>query len=329
LKDGAYNLGCTLSAGIFKLTAANGTDLSEYNVGWVVMNSTTAGLKTRLRVTSATHLFEDDSGTSDIAGEEFGVTSGVSWSVDRPFFIYGVNADNTAANLKFGISPRPNMQVSPATASIGYHTVPMSTPSDSGIFMMTATDVRSTHDAKPVLRIGAIRMRKVTSDDWTVQTLGQQDGIGKEEAACNVTYTMPNGQMGAAANTIFFANGGTAPVYDTQNLQEYKLSLDGSVNYRVGQTNAAATNGSGAVTLRVALPYLSVNDGAVIYGGGSGYLVNNVSLNTNIVMRVIYNSKIAEAQYQSTIGTAVSLIQNADQNQNNRQIGFDLRYQAF
>jgi hypothetical protein len=209
----SFNLGCRVQAGTFSIKSQSGANLSGSNPGYVfVPSNVTNGVIKRLAVT-ANHTFNDDNfaGTSDIVGEEFGVTSGIAWDQDRPFYIYACNMDDTDANLLFFISPNPKLVVSPDGVNIGYKGVPMATPSDNGAFFLTSTNVTATHNSKPCVRIGGIRMTMSASDDWTVGDI--TSGLN----TCGITktpwvgkiFTMPTGQNGAAACSYLFSNGPT------------------------------------------------------------------------------------------------------------------------
>ncbi len=255
LTMGAYNLGISLNAGTCKIVGASGTDLSEYNVGWVVMASNTPGRLVRLRVTSANHFFEDDNGASDIIGEEFGTTAGVAWGNDRPFFIHAVNRNDTEAGVAFAHSPDPRAYISADTANIGYHGTPMGTPSDTGFFFWTATNVTATHNQKPCYRIGGIRMRKTAADDWTVQTLNVNDGDGiRRDPFFGKAFSFVDNQMGASPSCWLLPNGGTAPVFSA-NQYAYCIKPNGDVMVDIVLDGDGGTDGAGAVQAKVALPY--------------------------------------------------------------------------
>lgn len=252
--------GADSTTGRLKITAADGTNLSSTNKGWLTMPSaTTAGTFARIKVDYTTHVhyFEDDAATtSDIAGEEFGVATGVAWGNDRPFFIYAVNSADTAAGLAFAISPNPTATASPATANSGYHGTPAATPSDLNFFYLTSTDVTVTHAAKPCMLIGVIRMRMSASDDWTVQTLGDTDGIGHDALykAFSTRWTMPLAQNGAATGTYFHTNSGTAPVF-TKNQYIYQIDMMGDVRIDTYLASDGGTDGASGNQARVSLPY--------------------------------------------------------------------------
>lgn len=258
LADGAYNVGINLSGGTAKLVQADGNDFSDEDGerGFIVMESqATPGKKQILTITEATHLFVDDSGASDIIGEEFGTTTLVAWANARPFWIYAVNRNDTDAGLKFAISPDPRATASPATANIGYHANPAATPSDRNFFFLTETNVTATHNEKPCLNIGGITMTKTALDDWTVATLSFASGHGiRNDALFGKKFTMPLAQMGAATGTYIQDNAGFAPVFTT-NEYGYALSKEGMCSIEFYLNGDGGTDGGGAVQSRLVLPY--------------------------------------------------------------------------
>jgi hypothetical protein len=98
-------------------------------------------------------------------------------------------------------------------------------------------------------------MQKSSGDDWTVQTLGANDGIG--EAFINETfggteYIMPAGQNGAAAGN-YFSTSGTLPVFST-NSYYYSVSKAGWVDLNVRFDGDGGTDGAGANAFALRLP---------------------------------------------------------------------------
>ena len=90
------------------------------------------------------------------------------------------------------------------------------------------------------------------ADDWTVQALGDQDGIGKFfEGFC---FNLPTGVFGASSGTFLKANGGTAPVFST-NSYFYCLTKDRRVSIKLFLTGDGGTDGAGAVQVNIATPY--------------------------------------------------------------------------
>ena len=319
------NLGLTYSSSTLTVTQADGSALAATTPGYVAVPSTTAGQLVVLKVTATDHLFVDDGGSSDIAGEEFGVTTGVEWGTDRLFNLYVVNSDDTDNGLEFAISPDPTLTTSPATANSGYHGNPAATPSDSNFFYLTATDVTTTHDAKPCVCIGSIRMQMSASDDWTVQTLTNSDGIGKFHESTE--FTMPLAQMGAATGTFFHTNGGTAPVFTT-NAYKYYMRRTGEVHCVVDLDGDGGANGAGAVTARISLPYAAVagtntmgtNAAFISYSNGTNDILGQLAVvpgETYMLPRV----------YTST--SAFKNLDNGDFSSGARTVRSRVIYQAF
>ncbi len=270
LKPGVYNIGCSLNAGVFKLTQANGNDFGINNDerGYVVIPSIIQGRYVKLDVTSASHAFEDATASSDLIGENFGTSSGIAWGSVRPFMIYAVNADDTSANLKFAISPKPNFYNSPTGSSIAYHHAPMSAHSDNGMFFLTATNVTATHAIKPSIRIGCFRMSKNSSDNWTIATLATSDGINNFGCfeLVDQGYGFPLNQMGAEADTHGFSNGlGTAPVFLTENYR-YIIDINGRCRVFIAFDGDGGIDGTGASEYFVTLPYAEVSGLSAPYG---------------------------------------------------------------
>lgn len=278
------NVGCTLSSGRFKITAADGTVFSATNPGTVGITSTTSGKIVSISLTSDAYYFDDDSATSsDIVGNEFGLTSGVAFGDQRPFFIYAVNSDNTAAGIQFAISPDPTRRVTPSSSNdLGYKGVPAATPEDTNFFFLTSTDIRSSHTSKPCICIGTVLMTMSSSDDWTVATLDSTVGIGN---FVNLTseFDMSTGQNGAAAVKMFYDNGGTAPSF-TSNYKRYRLRMDGIVEYNFAFQSG--TNGAGAVQCRLALPYKALNPSAEGLWHGCGLINNSGATQNSCIIRV-------------------------------------------
>lgn len=248
------NVGLSLSSGILKIVQSDGSDFTSSAEGHVSMPNTTNGQGIRLKITDATNLFEDASGTSDIIGEEFGTTTSIAWSNSRPFYLYAVNSDDTDSGLKFAISPNPAIYTSPATANIAYHGNPASSPSDNNMFFLTSTDVTLTHNGKPAMLIGSLRMTKDASDDWTIQSLTYDQGIGLYQE--HSQFTFPTGQMGASSGTFMsdFGTPGDVPAFSTQEYY-YSLDLNGWCTLGIFLSGDGGNDGNGANLVRLRTPY--------------------------------------------------------------------------
>lgn len=253
------NIGITYIGGTFILRARDGSNLSTSNPGYVVMPSTTPGRIVRLKVTSNQTFNDDAHANSSIIGNEFGLTSGVAWAQDRPFYIYAVNRNDSDANLRFAISPNPCARLSPVTAQIGRSLLVAPTPSDKNFFFLGGGAPETSHNEKPCLLIGGFRMQMSASDDWTVQTLDTSKGDGiRHDPFVGKWFTFPTGQMGAGAGSYFFTSSGTVPSWATPaNIDYmYHLGLDGICKIVFATVNSGnVTNGTGTGQLNLSLPY--------------------------------------------------------------------------
>ena len=298
LTPGIQNLGISLSGGTFSVTSADGSALSASNPATVTLASkANPGRLVSVSVT-ADQTFIDDSGSSTIIGNLFGLTTGIAFAQDIPFWIYAVLNDSENA-VSFMISRYPAAKTSPASANIGK--TGSAVADTQGSFFALSNPTVTDYDANPCLNIGSIRMRMSASDDWTVQTLGNNDGIGKFQFG--TSFVMATGQFGAASGKFFKNNGGTAPAFTTTDFNYYISDLSGFFDYYLDGNNVS-TAGVGAVTLLLALPY-------IIQGGdhGSGHSGLSGGLSNIIVPR------LATASTNSVkigAGTAAKFFTNAD-----------------
>lgn len=250
---GATNLGITYNAGtgVFKITSKDGTALSATNPARITLqDKSNLGYFTTVAVT-ADQSFIDDNGASEIIGNQFGTTAGVAYGYDRPFFIYAVINDS-ANSIQFMLSDNPCATTSPASASIGMPSTPAA--DDQGSFWSLDNITATSWDQNPCVCVGSFRMRKSILDDWTVQTLNSNDGIGKWQD--NVTFQVPFQQFGADANSYIRPNGGTVPTFAGEGFY-YKINRNGFVNswgfYDVNNSP------SGTQTVNHVLPYKGSN----------------------------------------------------------------------
>lgn len=325
---GVYNVGLSLSAGRLKIVQADGTDFgtSPEDKGYVIMPhaTLTSGNNVKLDITTANNYFDDASATSDIIGEEFDTTAGTAWGNGRPFFLYACNGDNTgdtnSTGLKFFISPDPTLtKTSSSSNDLGYHGNPASTASDSSCFFLTSTDVTSTHTSKPCILIGSVAMTKDASDDWTVDALGENYGIGIYP--WHVMFVMPAAQMGAGAGKYTTGNG---PSWSS-TIYRYKLGLNGQVSLLM-KMSGTCTNGSDSNSCAFAAPYVSQQITANLNSHGHAPLeINNV----------YYGGLAAIAHNSSTFSPVVNVsgvittVANNSWAQSDDFIDATLSYQAF
>ena len=248
ISPGVYNIGINYNAGTFKITGADGTALSVNNPGYAVVPSQTSpGYFVKIAVT-ADQDFIDDAGASQIVNNLFGLTTSIAWAQDIPFFLYAVPNDSADA-IAFMISRNPAAIVSPAAANIG---APDDAVADAqGDFWSLENIDESVYDANPCVLIGAFRMQMSASDDWTVQTLDDTDGIGRFHE--ETLFTFPSGVNGATTGTYLYNGAGTEPVWGSNTMQ-YKIGRDGRVWYSFAGLNASTPGSGGAAVLPV-LPY--------------------------------------------------------------------------
>ncbi len=319
---GAYteNMALVYTAGDLRITTANGTVFSSSSIGKVVIPSTGgARLKILLDVNTDTHFFVDDAGASDIVGEEFGVTSGTAWGNARPFYLYACNLNDTAAGLKFAISPNPSAIAVPAATNLGYHGSPAATPSDLNFFFLSSSSP-ATLATKPCALIGRIRMTMSAADDWTVITDASGSEIGiDQDPFFGYWYNMPLAQMGAAAGTFL---KGASPVFTT-NHYRYTIGRDGYVDCNLSLDADGGTDGSDGADVLVALPYVYRNtDFDAIAGMGATL---GVAVQKQVLGKILKNTTSLKlydiADYTNVINTFYA--------NGARELFLKLRYQSF
>lgn len=288
------NLGISYNAGtgIFTVKGAQ-ADLSATNYATIYLPSkATPGVFTRYTVT-ANQDFIDDNGASEIIGNLFGWTTGVAITVDVPFFIYAVSND-AENDIQFMLGRYPHQQLSSST--IG---TPASASADAEGDMWAFDSITtSEYDQNPCVCIGSIRMRMSASDDWTVQTLSNTDGIGQYQNT--ISFTIPLGQLGANSGTVTVANGGTAPVFSTTT-SSYYIYKDGSFDLRIFLSGDGGTDGSGAVNATVISPLeFSLNSTVATRGpaqssfaGGNLEICQATSIGSNANYIQIYRHSTA------------------------------------
>lgn len=264
--QGAYfeNLGCSLSAGVFTIHAADGNSLSATNPGIVVLPSQTTPGTFIKYVIESDQSFEDAAGTSEIIGNLFGFTTSVAIAVDVPFFIYAVSNDDEDT-IQFMICRHPHRQISPVSTDIG---APDDAVANSEEDFWSFDNLDETvYDENPCLCVGSFRMQMDGTDDWTIQTLASTDGIGVYQET--TLFTCPLGQFGGDSGALTHPNGGTSAVFSTIASQ-YFVQRSGWFWYNVFMSGDAGTDGSGAVSAYVLVPFKRNATNVNITGNGNG-----------------------------------------------------------
>lgn len=298
------NLGVTYSSSTFSVTAADGTALSASNPGYVTLASKSApGTLVTIPVT-ANQGFIDDTGSSEIVGNLFGLTTSIAHANAIPFAIYAVSNDNENAisfmcSRTWGYSTSAGLIGTPASAAA-------STQQSMFAFESITT---ADYNLNPCLQIGSFRMTMSSSDDWTVQALNNGDGIGNFQSG--VTFETSVNQFGAAANSLFIANGGTAPIFNTQSLY-YQVFRTGEVHLNL-IVLTPSTTGVGAVTSAVALPYVPefTSNNHVTIGCGAFYTAAS-TVGGSLEVSNVNTSNAGNLLYVSVSAGVNRLLLNSD-----------------
>src|SRR5208337_4118481 len=106
------NLGISYSAGTFTVTDQLGNALSASNPALVTFQDATNIGRLNTQLVTVPYTLTDAAGTNDIGANLFGITTGVAWALDCPFYLYAVI--NSAQNdVAFGIARVPHLTVAP------------------------------------------------------------------------------------------------------------------------------------------------------------------------------------------------------------------------
>ena len=327
------NLGLSLAGGVLTITDAQGVALSPSNSGWVTVPSTTNGQSITLQVTVPYSVNDDDNASSDLTNLGFGITETSNWANDVPFFLYVANRANSAlngvdGNSVFFLARHPSLKTTPSAANDIGDTGAIPVNDSQNVVLILRDVTVANYVNLPCALIGAIRMRWATATtDWTFQ-LGGSDGIGATALGktFGTIYQFPTGQNGAAVGAMIVANGGTAPVFN-QHLQVYSIHPDGSVTCWLSLQSDGGTDGVGAVTTFVSLPYAHVgNIGGVSFDGPAGTMHVLEPTNGQHLVSAFINtgeSRFSLFEGGGTVG------QNGDFINGDRNIYGMLRYLAF
>ena len=248
-----HNIGISYSSPTFTIAGADGRPLSSSNPGVIVIPSQSSiGDFVRFNITS-NQVFIDDTGASEIIGNTFGTTAGVAWANPLPFFLYAVPNDANTI-VAFMLSRYPHLKQSPAASAIGAPDDPVAN-TEASMWALENLD-ETLFDTNPCVAIGSFRMVKSSLDDWTVQALDSQDGLDRFND--DSFFTFPLAQNGASTGTYFADNGGTAPVFAT-NQYSFKIARNGRCTIFTNIRGDGGLDGAGAVVSRMTVPYVSIN----------------------------------------------------------------------
>jgi len=251
------NLGISLSSGVITLSGYDGTALSSTNKAYVVMKDVSSpGLLKSYDLTANFTHNDDAHASSSWTGNTLGLQSGVAYSSDLPLFLY-LGAHNNGTTLKPFWSRSPGLSILPASGSIGYPSSAVATTQKSVWCWedITAGD----YDGNPCIMIASGTGQMSSSDDYALSAFDNSGGIGKFQE--DKWFTFPVAVFGAAASTHILSNGGTAPVFATKEYF-YKISTDADVYIVLNLGSDGGTDGAGAVTTLLTLPYIVNQQGS-------------------------------------------------------------------
>ena len=310
------NLGVVFASSTLSIAGKDGSALSATNKGYVGISSKANPGQIITVGINAVQGFIDATGASEIIGNLFGASTGIAWADPIPFYIYAVLND-AETEVAFMISRIPHLTTSPVVGEIG---APDDAVADNSFSFFSFENIDETlYDSNPCVAIGSFRMVMSTSDDWTVQTLGNGDGIGQFQEG--VLFTMPLAQNGAATGTYFKANGGTAPLFDS-NQYQYLISRDGQIQIWILLNGDPGIDGVGAVIVQIALPMTAFN-----YLGEystNAVLINSITGGFRLVMLSIVSNDTS-LELLETDGTSV---ENGDFGNGGRRFRGSTQYLA-
>jgi hypothetical protein len=286
------NLGMAVSGSTFTILGAFASALSLRNAAYISFPSSTVGVTKVFRLTANAAM--TTGAASDIAGQRFGLTAGVAWNQDIPFFLYAV-LNSTETAVAFMVSRHPCARVSPAAASIGKAGATVNV--DDGDFFSINNVTVADYAQQSCVCLGTFRMRFNAANYFTVQalTLGK-DGVN---VFCeNQNFVVDTGLFGAAAGSFFIANGGTAPIWTTQQMT-FSIQRSGRLQLNF-QFETNSTPGAGAVIAQMILPY-SIKNNTFPMIGSCGHVDTGTTTYTSFFTKPPATTQNYTEFYQSLI----------------------------
>lgn len=237
------NCEMNVSGSTLTISGKDGVALSASNPCEVGVNS--IGYQP-IRATFTANVTVTFGATSDTDGNLFGITD-ANWASVMPIFV-GVIHNGT--NAYFTISRSPVAETG-VTATVCQKT-DTDCDGETDVMILATGLTLANFQVSPVTNVGWIQATYATTGGaWTFTegvNVGFNDLYGRQR------FTFPQAQNGAAASTHFLANGGTAPIFTT-DVSVYQIDQSGIVRVEYYATGDGGTDGAGAVSARVALPY--------------------------------------------------------------------------
>jgi len=267
-----WNIGWSISGGTVTIHSASGAALSATNPGWIRLATNGASGFTWYKLTANVTL--DD---AQLDGNPFGTTTGVAWASNYPLFLY-VAADSSNTTLAFFVSGTCVRNNVPTTAAqVGTPGSPVTSSPERGTWACFSSITVGDYTGSFCERLFVIDATKDSSDNWTFTAVNSLDAVS------SYLYTFPTGQLGAAANSYFNPNGGTAPTVNTGTSYCYyrPLSANGST-WQITYLMEFNGNGVGSVNAQLTYPVPSA-DGSIFIASGiknSGGSIYSLQVNT-------------------------------------------------
>lgn len=308
----AINCGMYVSGSTFTIKDATGNSLSSTNPCYVVVRSNTTG---QLAVATFTSNQSATFGSSsDTDGNLFGITD-LDWSSNMPMFV-GVVYNGSSSY--FTLSRIPLNSTGSASTDICQKGDTDCDAETDGMILTTGLTLASW-TSLPITQVGWFDATYATSGSAWTFTLGTNT-TGFNQEYSSLMFSFPTGQKGAATGTYLAANGGTAPIFSTN--QVYYTWDDGNVVAWYNLQSDGGTDGSGAVAVQLSLPYSAnalLTSNAVL---GTGVITYNAGASTLMA----YFEGAAGINYVSPFLYQGSALQNSDFINGSRLIRVNFSY---
>lgn len=249
----AINCEINYSSGTITISGRGGVALAATNPCHVGIRSNSNGVVATATFTA--NVTTTDGAASDSDGNLFGITD-ANWASAMPIF-FGVIYDGTTPY--FGFSRVP-LQVSGAAATDLCQEGDTDCDAQTDFFIMTTGLTLASWVNLPITQVAWLSATYATTGGaWT---FAETAYTGFNELYEARRFTMPTGQNGASTGTHVLANGGTAPIFTTNNYV-YQIENTGNVWLEFYLDADGGEDGAGAVASRLSIPYAVPAAGSV------------------------------------------------------------------
>lgn len=245
----SLNLSMSLASNTVTIKDYTGTDLGINNPGIITIPSNGTDGEMIARVLSANLVYNFD----NLTGALFNMPTGENHAESFPVYL-GVLLNATDNSTFPVVSVAPHIVRAPSnSAEIGMPSGPSAASQQWSICFIDQNVTAADYVDHHIMYIGSVTCTRNGSDVWTVDALNMDyDGIGKFQEGRQFTHGV--GLFGAGSGSPIAANGGTAPVFTT-NYVDYSIGIDGQIDYNCEYAGDGGTDGSGAVSAILQLPF--------------------------------------------------------------------------